>query len=241
VNSYRDPESGLSFAGLLRRLSAVPGLARIRFASPHPSDFTDELLEVMVSCPAVCNQIHLPVQSGSTRVLRAMRRGYTREKYLHAVAKIKASARPIALSTDVIVGFPGETESDFRDTSSLLDEVQFDSLFSFKYSPRPHTEALDLEDDVPEEEKGRRLALLQEQQRLIQFRKNAAFVGRIVEVLVDDRPKSRFSLCGRTTENRILNFDGPEALMGRIVPVEVTGFSANSLKGLWANSQEEKR
>jgi tRNA-2-methylthio-N6-dimethylallyladenosine synthase len=239
VNSYRDPESGLTFAGLLRRLAAIPGLARIRFTSPHPGDFTAELLDVMVSCPQVCNQIHLPVQSGSTAILRAMRRGYTRERYLETVRKIKAAARPIAISTDLIVGFPGESEADFRDTLSLLDEVQFDSAFTFKYSPRPRTAALELPGEVPEQEKGRRLMILQEQQKLIQYNKNAAYHGRVMDVLVDGRPKSRFSLAGRTTENKIVNFDGPDSLMGRIVPVRISGFSANSLKGILVEERQE--
>ncbi len=239
VNSYRDPESGLSFAGLLRRLAGIPGLARIRFTSPHPGDFTDELLEVMVSCGQVCNQIHLPVQSGSTAILRSMRRGYTRERYLETIRKIKAAPRPIAISTDLIVGFPGESEADFRDTLTLLDEVLFDSAFSFKYSPRPNTKALELPGEVPEAEKGRRLMILQEQQRVIQYNKNAAYQGRVADVLVDGRPKSRFSLAGRTTENKIVNFDGPDSLMGRIVPVLITGFSANSLKGIRVGEGQE--
>jgi tRNA-2-methylthio-N6-dimethylallyladenosine synthase len=239
VNSYRDPESGLSFAGLLRRLAGIPGLARIRFTSPHPSDFTAELLEVMVSCPQVCNQIHLPVQSGSTAILRSMRRGYTRERYLETIRRIKAAPRPIAISTDLIVGFPGESEADFRDTLTLLDEVQFDSAFSFKYSPRPNTKALELQGEVSEQEKGRRLMILQEQQRVIQYNKNAAYQGRVVDVLVDGRPKSRFSLAGRTTENKIVNFDGPDSLMGRIVPVLIGGFSANSLKGIRVEEGQE--
>jgi tRNA-2-methylthio-N6-dimethylallyladenosine synthase len=237
VNSYRDPETGLHFAGLLRRLAGIDGLARIRFTSPHPGDFTDELLDVMVSCSRVCNQIHLPVQSGSNAVLRKMRRGYTRQRYLETIRKIKDARRPIAISTDLIVGFPGETEADFRDTLSLLDEVQFDSAFSFKYSPRPNTAALGLPGEVPEGEKGRRLMILQEQQRLIQYNKNAAYQGRTMDVLVDDRPKSRFSLAGRTSENKIVNFDGPDSLMGRIVPVHITGFSANSLKGIRAEER----
>ena len=237
VNSYRDPESGLTFAGLLRRLAGLHDLARIRFTSPHPGDFTDELLDVMVSFPRVCNHIHLPVQSGSTAVLRSMRRGYTRDRYLETIRKIKAAPRPIAISTDIIVGFPGETEADFRDTLSLLDEVQFDSAFTFKYSPRPNTAALDLPGEVPDEERGRRLMILQEHQRLIQYNKNAAYQGRNVDVLVDHRPKSRFSLAGRTTENKIVNFDGPDSLMGRIVPVHITGFSANSLKGVRAEDR----
>ncbi len=241
VNSYRDPNNArFTFARLLRRLSDIDGLKRIRFTSPHPNDFSDELLEVMVSCPQVCDQIHLPVQSGSTRVLRAMRRGYTRERYLETIAKLRSAARPIAISTDIIVGFPGESEADFQDTLSLLDQVQYDSVFSFKYSPRPNTAALSCEGEVDEEEKGRRLRILQEHQKLIQYNRNAAYRGRTVEVLVDDRARSRFSLAGRTSDNKVVNFDGPENLMGRLVPVEITGFSPNSLKGVWVRQESEE-
>ncbi len=233
VNSYRDPtRPEVSFANLLKKLAAIPGIRRIRFTSPHPSDFSDELLQAMVEYPQICNQIHLPVQSGSTSVLKAMRRGYTRKRYMETIDKIKAAARPIAITTDIIVGFPGESEQDFQDTISLLDEVQYDSAFSFKYSPRPNTAALALEGEVPEEEKGRRLSYLQERQKLIQYNKNAGLLGQMAEVLVDDKARARFSLSGRTTTNKIVNFDGPEELMGRIVPVEITGFSANSLKGV---------
>jgi tRNA-2-methylthio-N6-dimethylallyladenosine synthase len=232
VNAYRDPSpAGLSFASLLRRLAQVDGLQRIRFTSPHPVGFTDDLLEAMGSHPQICNHVHLPVQSGSTKVLQAMGRGYTRETYLDIVARIRRAPRPIAISTDIIVGFPGETEADFRDTLSLLDEVQYDSVFSFKYSPRPSTPALELSDDVPEEEKGRRLTLLQEQQKLIQYNKNAGTQGQVFEVLVDGRPRSNFTLSGRLSNNKIVNFDGPDDLLGRIVKVQITGFSANSLKG----------
>jgi tRNA-2-methylthio-N6-dimethylallyladenosine synthase len=152
VNSYEDPETGLDFAGLVRRVAEISGLRRIRFTSPHPKDFTDALLEVMVEHPNVCDQIHLPAQSGSTRVLVSMRRGYTRERYLETIAKIRAARRPIAISTDIIVGFPGEREQDFADTLALLDAVQYDSVFSFKYSRRPNTAALGFSDEVPEEE-----------------------------------------------------------------------------------------
>jgi tRNA-2-methylthio-N6-dimethylallyladenosine synthase len=240
VNSYRDREADMSFAELLRQMSQIGGLKRIRFTSPHPSDFSNELLDVMVSSPQVCNQIHLPVQSGSTRLLRAMRRGYTREGYMKVIRRIHDARRPIAISTDLIVGFPGETEADFQDTLSLLDEVQYDSAFSFKYSPRPNTSALSLPDEISEEEKGRRLEDLQERQRLIQARKNSAYVGQQLEVLVDGRARSRVSLTGRTSNNKIVNFDGPEMLMGQLVQVEITGSSPNSLKGTWINSESVK-
>jgi tRNA-2-methylthio-N6-dimethylallyladenosine synthase len=192
---------------------------------------------VMNSCVQVCNQIHLPVQSGSSRILRAMRRGYTRESYLELVKKIRRVSRPIAISTDIIVGFPGETESDFQDTLSLLDEVQYDSVFSFKYSPRPNTMALSMTDDVSEEEKGRRLAILQERQKGIQYAKNSSYMGRIEEVLVDDKARRRFRLSGRTGSNKIVNFDGPENLIGSLAYVKITGYGPNSLQGIWIQSQ----
>jgi tRNA-2-methylthio-N6-dimethylallyladenosine synthase len=234
VNSYVDPSGdNLSFARLLRRMCQIAGLKRIRFVSPHPSDFSDELLDIMVSCPQICNQIHLPVQSGSTRMLKAMCRGYTRDDYLEIIRKIHAAPREIAISTDIIVGYPGETEADFQDTLTLLDAVQYDSAFSFKYSRRPHTAALNLSDEVPEEEKGRRLTLVQQKQKLIQYKRNEAYQGRILEVLVEDKARSRFRLMGRASNNKIVNFDGPETLIGKFIQVEITGFSPNSLKGVW--------
>jgi tRNA-2-methylthio-N6-dimethylallyladenosine synthase len=164
-----------------------------------------------------------------------LRRGYTRERYLETIEKIRNSPRPIAISTDIIVGFPGETEGDFRDTLGLIDQVQYDNVFSFKYSPRPNTAALNLPGEVPEEEKGRRLKVLQDQQKLIQYNKNAAYLNRKMEVLVEDRARVRFSLAGRASNNKIVNFDGPEDLLGKFVEVAITGFSANSLKGDWVH------
>jgi tRNA-2-methylthio-N6-dimethylallyladenosine synthase len=241
VNSYTDPSGeNLNFAQLLRRMSTIAGLKRIRFVSPHPSDFSDELLDAMVSCPQICNQIHLPVQSGSTAMLKAMRRGYNREKYLDIIRKIRGAPRAIAVSTDIIVGFPGETELDFQDTLSLLDEVQYDSAFSFKYSPRPNTAAMNFSDEVPEEEKQKRLAIVQQKQKLIQYNINAAYQGQVLEVLVDDRARSRVRLMGRTSNNKIVNFDGPETLIGQFIQVEIIGFGPNSLKGSWIPSQTEK-
>jgi tRNA-2-methylthio-N6-dimethylallyladenosine synthase len=234
VNSYEDFSSEkISFAALLRRIANIQGIKRIRFTSPHPVDFTDELLEAMTDCPQICNQIHLPVQSGSTRILKAMRRGYTRESYLRIIKKIQKASRPIAISTDIIVGFPGESEEDFQDTLSLLDEVQYDSAFSFKYSPRPNTAAFSLPDDVSDEEKRRRLDIVQKRQKSIQHNINAEYMGRTVEVLVEHKARSRVNLTGRIRNNKIVNFDGPESLIGRIIQVEICSFSPNSLKGVW--------
>ena len=241
VNSYIDRENGdVTFAQLLRNMAGIRGIRRIRFTSPHPSDFTNELLDVMISCPQICNHIHLPVQSGSTRVLQTMKRGYTREEYLRIVRKIKNSPRPVSISTDLIVGFPGEEERDFEDTLTLLDTVQYDSAFSFKYSPRPNTEALKLAGTVSEEVKSRRLDILQKKQKEIQYRKNEACMDKIVEVLVDNRARSRVSLTGRTSNNKIVNFDGPESLIGHFVMVKIMGFSPNSLKGTWIPSEALK-
>jgi tRNA-2-methylthio-N6-dimethylallyladenosine synthase len=239
VNSYRDPlAKEITFARLLRKLAQVEGIKRIRFASPHPNSLEDDLVDAIVECPQICNQIHMPLQSGSTRILRQMRRGYTREKYLERICKIRAAARPIAISTDIIVGFPGETEEDFQDTLTLIDEVQYDYAFSFKYSARPNTEALAFQDDVSDEEKGTRLHRLQERQKMIQYNKNSALLDREMEVLVDDKAKSRYALSGRSTDNKVINFDGPEDLLGKIVTVKITGFSANSLKGVWSQKEQ---
>jgi tRNA-2-methylthio-N6-dimethylallyladenosine synthase len=233
VNSYRDRTvENMNFPALLRRVAGIEGIKRVRFTSPHPADFSDELLQVMISCPQICNQIHLPVQSGSDRVLQSMRRGYTRNKYLEVIEKIKAAPRPISVSTDIIVGFPGETETDFEDTIRLLDEVKYDNVFSFKYSARSGTEALNLPNEIDEVEKGKRLKILQEHQKQIQLSNNQEYLGRVMEILVDAEARSRFNLSGRTSNNKIVNFNGPESLMGQIIQVEITGFGANSLKGV---------
>jgi tRNA-2-methylthio-N6-dimethylallyladenosine synthase len=232
VNSWRDPAGEIpSFAELLRRVAGIEGIRRIRFTSPHPSDFHAEIVEVIETVPAVCNQVHLPVQSGSTSILRRMKRDYTRDEYLRRVELIKTAKREIALSTDIIVGFPGESQEDFEDTLSLMEEVQYDSIFSFKYSPRPGTEAYSFEDGISEEEQGRRLAVLQEFQRKIQLERNARFVGKEFEVLIEGKSRDIKDLMGRTTQNKIINFFGPPELMGKWAQVRVTRSSAHSLQG----------
>jgi len=233
VNSYRDPSPrGLNFVELLLQVAGVPGIRRVRFTTSHPNDFTREIVQAIDSTPALCDHIHLPVQSGSTPVLRAMRRTYTRDEYLEKIEWIRAARRPISLTTDVIVGFPGETEGDFAETLSLLDILQCDGVFSFKYSPRPNTPALAMPDAVPEEEKGRRLANLLEHQRKIQVARNQPLVGREFEVLVDGRHDARGQWTGRTTSNRTVNFVSPrESLLGEYVQVRVTRAGPNSLVG----------
>ena len=178
--------------------------------------------------------MHLPVQSGSSRVLASMDRLYTRDQYMRRIEWLKTARRPYAITTDIIVGFPGETESDFQQTLDLLDEVEYDSLFSFKYSPRPNTAALQMEDRIPEDEKQRRLAVLQEKQRAIQIRRNAALIGSLREVLVEGRNAALGQWIGRTSDNRTLNFTHPaddDTLVGKYLPVRVTRSGPNSLVG----------
>ncbi len=163
VNSYRDPSpAGWNFATLLDQVGKVPGIRRVRFTTSHPRDFVREIVDAIDANPALCNHVHLPVQSGSTRMLENMQRLYTRQEYMRRITWMKAAQRPIAISTDIIVGFPGETEADFEETLGLLEEVGYDSIFSFKYSRRPNTSALALGDHIAEEEKTRRLTILQE-------------------------------------------------------------------------------
>ena len=233
VNSYRDPSPrGLSFARLLLAVAEVPGIRRVRFTTSHPRDFGPDIVEAMESHPAVCNHVHLPVQSGSTSVLQRMLRTYTREEYLEKIAMLRAARRPISITTDIIVGFPGETEQEFADTLSLLDAAQFDSIFSFKFSARPNTAAQQMDDLLPEEEKGRRLSAVQERQREIQLARNQALAGESFDVLVDSRGHKPGQWAGRSTSNRVVNFTSARPdLLGEYVNVRVTHGGPNSLLG----------
>ena len=233
VNSWTDSQGQVNcFTDLLKRLAEVRGIRRIRFTSPHPNDFCPDIVDVIENFPVVCNHIHLPVQSGSTRVLCRMKRDYTRELYLQKVEFLRKSKREIALSTDIIVGFPGETQDDFEETLSLVELVDYDSIFSFKYSPRPGTEAFSFAEAVSEEEKSRRLQVLQQFQRKIQLQRNSKMVGKRYEVLVDgSSQRGTKTLAGRTTQNKIINFPGSQELLGKLVEVQVTNFLPNSLQG----------
>ena len=235
VNSYRDPSGRRSFAEMLAAVGEVPGMRRVRFTTSHPRDFGRDIVEVIDSVPAVCDHVHLPVQSGSTRVLSLMQREYSREQYLERIAWVRAARRKrISLTTDIIVGFPGETEADFRETLSLLDAVQYDGIFSFKYSPRPNTPALGMIDVVPDGEKARRLAILQACQRDIQIRNFQNDIGVTLEVMVEGRNEARGQFVGRTSQNRPLNFtapDGIELRAGEYHQVRVTRAFPNSLAG----------
>ncbi|HEY1219028.1 MAG: tRNA (N6-isopentenyl adenosine(37)-C2)-methylthiotransferase MiaB [Bryobacteraceae bacterium] len=236
VNSYRDPSpAGWNFATLLGRVAEIPGIRRVRYTTSHPRDFGKDIVDAMDANPAICDHVHLPVQSGSSDVLARMDRLYTRDEYMRRIDWLKNARRPYSITTDIIVGFPGETEKDFEATLALLDEVEYDSLFSFKYSPRPNTAALGLEDRIPDEEKQRRLVIVQEKQRAIQIRRNAALIGSVKEVLVEGRHQALEQWIGRTSDNRTLNFthpeDGAASLTGKYWQVRVTRSGPNSLVG----------
>jgi tRNA-2-methylthio-N6-dimethylallyladenosine synthase len=234
VNHYQAPdEASCDFAGLVEAVHQVDGIDRIRFASPHPRHVDDRFLDAMHRLPKVCRHLHLPVQSGSTAVLQAMRRRYTRESYLALVGRIRERLPDVALSTDMIVGFPTETDADFEETLTLTTAVGYHSMFSFKYSPRPNTLAEQrLPDDVSEDEKTRRIVSLQALQRATQSRLNERLIGRTVEVLVDAGSRRRDTeLSGRTTTNVVVNLPGPLAWIGRLVPVRVERAGPHSVWG----------
>ncbi len=234
VNSYNDPLGKLSFAELLTAVGEVPGIKRVRFTTSHPRHFGSDIVAAIESSSTLCDHIHLPIQSGSTRVLEAMQRLYSREEYLERIAWIRAAKREISVTTDVIVGFPGETEAEFEQTLTLLDEVEFDAVFGFKYSPRPNTPSLHLPDVIPDEEKVRRLARLLERQRQIQRRTYQRHVGQILEVMVEGQNVARGQWSGRTSQNKVLNFTVPEGAapaLGGYTPVAITHSFPNSLLG----------
>ena len=234
VNHYQAPDdAACDFAALLERLQAIEGLERIRFASPHPRHVTPRMIDAMRNLSKICRHLHLPVQSGSTRLLGLMRRRYTRESYLELVSSLREAMPDIALSTDMIVGFCGETGEDFEATMSLTSAVRYHSMFSFKYSPRPNTLALKrMSDDVPEDEKTRRIVALQSLQKDIQSEIYREAIGREERVLVDARSRRRaWELSGRTSGNTIVNFEGPPDWIGQIVTVRITAANPNSLRG----------
>ncbi len=234
VNHYQAPDDPrCDFPALLEAVSAVPGVERIRFASPHPRHVSDRLIGAVRDLPNVCKHLHLPVQSGSTAMLKAMRRRHTREDYLALVDRIRAALPNVQLSTDMIVGFPGESAGDFADTLSLVETVQFHSIFSFKYSVRPNTLASKrMPDDVSEDEKTRRIVTLQARQREIQTRLHERAVGTVVDVLVDSVSRRReWEISGRTTGNTVVNLPGRADWVGRTVPVEIRRAGPNSLWG----------
>src|SRR5579863_5534400 len=234
VNSYKDPAGKRTFAELLAAVGEIPGIRRVRFTTSHPRDFGHDIVEAIDAVPAICDHVHLPVQSGSTRVLDAMQRLYTREQYLERISWIKSARREISITSDMIVGFPGETEQDFAETLSLLDEVGYDAVFTFKYSPRPNTPSLALEDAIPDQEKARRLEVVMAKQRDIQISRYKRYIGQTLEVMVEAKNEARNQWIGRTSQNKTLNFTAPEAAApkpGTYIPVKATASFPNSLLG----------
>jgi tRNA-2-methylthio-N6-dimethylallyladenosine synthase len=231
VNSY-GRDVGSSFSELLRAVDAVPGIERIRFTSPHPKDFRRDVIAAMAECAAVCEHGHLPLQSGSSRILKAMRRTYSRERYLRLAAELRAAIPDLALTTDIIVGFPGETEADFRETLDVVEEVGYDGAFTFVYSPRAGTEAAAMPEQVPGELKRERIERLVEVVQRVAAERNAGRVGMIEEVLVEGFSRTESELLrGRTRRNTTVNFSG-EAAAGELVSVEISGATSTTLAGV---------
>jgi len=231
VNSYMG--GGAHFAELLYRIDRLD-IPRVRFMTSHPKDISDELIACFGELKHLCRQLHLPVQAGSDRILKEMNRRYTREQYLESVRKIRRVCPEIGLSTDLIVGFPGETLAEFEETVSLVDEVQYDAAYTFIYSPRPGTRAALLPDDTPAEEKSRRIQRLIERQQKITTAICEQQVGRVEQVLVEE-VSARDAACvaGKTERGHMVNFRGGPELIGRIVPVEMTSAGKNTLRGTW--------
>ena len=238
VNSYGKLTPGeLSFAELLGRVDSIKGLRRIRFTTSHPQDLSPELTEAFATLDHLCEHLHLPVQSGSDIVLGRMRRGYTRQEYLARIQRLRERCPEVALSTDIIVGFPGETDAEFDCTLELLEQVEYDEIFSFVYSPRPQTVSAKIyQDDIPEDVKKDRLTRVQKLQREISLKKNRQRIGELDEILVEGRSRLKNGqIMGRTPNNRHVNVTGSENLLDQLVPVQITGATANSLLGeiLW--------
>ncbi len=221
VNSYHDGRH--DFADLLRAVGAVAGLKRLRFTSPHPNDFSDRVIRAMAEVPAVCEHVHLPVQSGSSRILKRMLRRYTREQYLDCVRRLRSAIPEMAITTDIIVGFPGETEEDYIQTESLVREVGFDDAYTFKFSPREGTPATRMRDFVPDEVAGERLERLIAVVREVARQKNATLVGTVQEVLVEGKARKGNLLQSRTRSNKVVLFEGPHELVGSYLEVKLTG------------------
>ena len=233
VNGYgKGVEEEVDFPGLLEQVNGVEGIERIRFTTSHPADLSEGLIRGFSGLEKLCEHIHLPFQSGSDRVLKAMRRGYTIGSYLEKIERLKERCPSIAVTADVIVGFPGEEEEDFEQTLDLMERVRFDDLFSFKYSQRRGTRAAQMENQVREETKQARLSILQKIQREMTFEKNQALEGRVEEVLVEGQSKQSLQeVTGRTRSNKIVNFPGDRNLVGRLIPVKILKAYPHSLKG----------
>jgi tRNA-2-methylthio-N6-dimethylallyladenosine synthase len=234
VNSYLDPEGKRSFAELLLAIAAVDGVRRVRFMTSHPRDFTKDIVEAIDAEPRLCDHVHLPVQSGSARVLKMMAREYTPDWYLERISWIRAAKRKISISTDIIVGFPGETPDDFIQTMDLLAEVQYDCVFGFKYSARPNTPALTMIDSIPDQEKSRRLQVLLDRQREVQRANYSRHLGEILEVMVEGHNPARGQVSGRSSQNKPVNFSWTDPILpapGTYLQVKIVATHPNSLVG----------
>jgi len=257
VNSYGNKGEGISFPELLRLVCRIDGIKRVRFITSHPKDMSEGLIKLFGEEERLCRHIHLPVQSGSDIILKKMNRGYTREEYLDKAYKLKRLYPDMGITTDIILGFPGETKADFSDTMSLIKEIEFDNIFSFKYSPRQETTAASFDNHIPEPEKEERLAILHGVQRDIALRKNQEMIGRILDVLTEGKRKTSSvrppeaghdvrlnndaaQLTGRTSCNKVVNFSAYERLVGKIVPVRIISAAPNSMLGLYSEDKEEK-
>ena len=232
VNSYRDPEGKMSFAELLTAVGQVLGIRRVRFTTSHPRDFTRDIVEAIDAVPTLCDHVHLPVQSGSSRVLKAMAREYTSDWYLERISWLKAAKRKISLSTDIIVGFPGETDEDFIQTMNLLAQVEYDCVFAFKYSARPNTPALVMIDSIPDAEKSKRLQVLLDRQREIQRVNYARHIGQIMEVMVEGQNSARGQIAARSSQNKSVNVNWSQPIApapGSYLQVRITAAHPNSL------------
>ena len=234
VNSYNDPSGKMTFAQLLEAVGTVSGIRRVRFTTSHPRHFSKDIVEVLDAVPTLCDHVHLPVQSGSSDVLKAMAREYTRDWYLERISWIKAAKREISMTSDIIVGFPGETEDDFEDTTTLLEEVGYDAIYAFKYSPRPNTPAITMPDSISEEVKVDRLRRLNDVQRDLQRVSYERHVGQTMEVMVEGHNRQRGQVIGRSSQNKMVNFTTTQAILpapGSYLTVRITQTFPNSLVG----------
>ena len=234
VNSYHDPSAKMTFAELLAAVGSIPGIRRVRFTTSHPRDFTKDIVDVIDAVPTLCDHVHLPVQSGSTAILHAMSREYTRDWYLERIAWIKAAKRNISITSDIIVGFPGETEEDLEQTATLLEEVGYDAIFAFKYSPRPNTPAITMADSISDEVKSQRLQILLDRQRETQRINYERHLGEVMELMVEGHNRQRNQVIGRSTQNKTVNFTTTQPILpatGSYVSVRITQTFPNSLLG----------
>ena len=234
VNSYRDPSGSKTFAELLTAIGEINGIRRVRFTTSHPRDFTRDIVEAIDASPALCDHVQLPVQSGSSTILKAMAREYTREWYLERMSWIKAAQRDISITSDMIVGFPGETDADFEQTLTMMDEVKYDAIFAFKFSPRPNTPAIHLADSIPDEVKMERLRILNDRQREIQRTHYARHLHQLVEVMVEGYNHPRGQVIGRSSQNKTVNFTTVQPILpaiGNYINVHITQTLPNCLVG----------